>query len=321
MTSTLPVVPPPGTIDLASEDMVVDVDLEKTDDDLEQVESEDATGVEEEDGSSFPEVAPVHDTKSKKNGKKVCLWASVGFVVVLVVIIGAVVGTKDQRAAKSSSASSNGPSELYACATKSLICPTLPETDRANITITAITVGETVRGESTRELFGRALSVNCDGTIIAVGSSEYDDRSGQVKVWKWVDSGESRPDATLTPEERAKSVGWVQLGQTLVPAAGSPDRFGHSVSLSQDGNRLAVGGRFTDTVLANGTMVENVGSVVVFQLDNGIWQPIGQVLLGESENDQSGRSVDLDWDGSRLIIGEFYLTRIQLLSRSQFSLF
>lgn len=123
----------------------------------------------------------------------------------------------------------------------------------SNVTIHAVELGETIRGETTRGLLGKAVSVNCDGTIMAVGSSEYDDRSGKVKVYQSVETGSNDSDATNpTPEEQSKTAGWVQLGQTLGPQSENiPDRFGYSVSLSKDGKRLAIGGRFTDSILAN----------------------------------------------------------------------
>jgi hypothetical protein len=151
--------------------------------------------------------------------------------------------------------------------------------------VQAFSIGQALVGEESQDLFGMALSTNCDGSIAAVGSSQHDNRSGHVKIYQWIPhTSNNRP--TLTPEERAslKNMSWVQLGQTLEGTEGSPDQFEHAISLSHDGKGVAVSGRFADTVQSNGTAVENVGSVVVFDMRNDEWQAIGQVILREAED-------------------------------------
>ena len=208
----------------------------------------------------------------------------------MAIIIGAVVGTKDQGAAKKAGSSSNAADadNMYSTCSTSMTstCPALVgQGTSTNNNMTAIQVGQPIYGENTQDLFGMALSVNCDGTTVAVGSSQHNDRSGHVKIYRWI------------------SDTWVQLGRTLEGDLGSSDQFGYSISLSSDGLRLAVGVRFADTVLANGTTVENVGTVQVFQFKDNDWQHMGEIILGEAADDQSGRSLELNWDGSRMIVG------------------
>lgn len=185
-------------------------------------------------------------------------------------------------AARHYNASSNSATDIFACITTTLTCPAFPSMKLSNATMHVIAVGETIRGEMTRELFGKTVNVNCGETIIAVGSSEYNDRSGKVKVYQWVETGSNDSDATTaTPKERSKTAGWVQLGQTLGPQSDNcPDRFGYSVSLSKDGKRLAIGGRVTDSILANGTTVENVGGAFVYEIRSDVWEPVGEAILG-----------------------------------------
>ena len=66
------------------------------------------------------------------------------------------------------------------------------------------------------------------------------------------------------------------------------------VSLSADGKILAVG---------SGNEDSNNGQVRVFYYQNDIWHQIGAEFNGES-NDQFGMSVDLNSDGTRLVIVE-----------------
>jgi len=77
------------------------------------------------------------------------------------------------------------------------------------------------------------------------------------------------------------------------------DTFGHSVSLSADGSRLAVGGFEND---GSGT---DAGHVRVFDWDTGTsaWVQVGADIDGEAAGDGFGVSVSLSADGSRLAVG------------------
>lgn len=332
----LPIVPTPDTIDkepLSIQDLgleVQDVMEYRNNNSCDETGAnglaaggkDDATGAEDEDAlfdlsvtkinGSYGSNQIMNDTTNTNQSKKKCLYASiVAFVLVLAIVIGVVVGTKDSRQADKAGASSGTDeasevSPSYSCSTTSLTCAAVTNT---NGTFVSQPVGSTITGEDSMDLFGMALSVNCDGSVIAVGSSQHENRSGYVKVFHWV----TRP-TTSSVEDGSSSSNvadgdWVQLGQTLLGNLGSPEQFGHSVSLSANGLRLAVGGRFTGTTLANGTVADNVGSVQMFELSGNHfssearWEPVGQVLLGEAGNDQSGRSIILNWDGTRLAVG------------------
>ncbi|MCB9292168.1 MAG: hypothetical protein H6559_03415 [Lewinellaceae bacterium] len=75
------------------------------------------------------------------------------------------------------------------------------------------------------------------------------------------------------------------------------DRSGWSAALSADGNRLAVGAAFND---GNGS---NAGHVRVYDFIGGTWVQAGGDIDGEAAFDQSGWSVALSADGSRVAIG------------------
>ncbi|MGF1555793.1 hypothetical protein [Paucihalobacter sp.] len=75
------------------------------------------------------------------------------------------------------------------------------------------------------------------------------------------------------------------------------DRSGWSVSLSDDGNRLAIGSPFN---AANGA---GSGHVKVFQNIDNNWTQIGNNITGEAADDRSGSSVFLSADGTVLAIG------------------
>ena len=103
------------------------------------------------------------------------------------------------------------------------------------------------------------------------------DSSGHVRIYQY--SGSS----------------WVQLGDDI--DGESPyDYSGHSVSLSSDGMVVAIGaygnngGNFT-------------GHVRVYSYYNDQWNQRGADLDGEAAVDQSGYSVSLSSDGTKVAIG------------------
>ena len=70
------------------------------------------------------------------------------------------------------------------------------------------------------------------------------------------------------------------------------------MSLSADGSRVAIGAPGKDP---NGQ--PNAGHVRVYQLSSGNWAQLGGDIDGEAASDQSGYSVSLSADGSRVAIG------------------
>ena len=87
-----------------------------------------------------------------------------------------------------------------------------------------------------------------------------------------------------------------QLGGDIDGEA-TDDLFGHSVSLSSDGNRVAIGAYWND---GNGS---NSGHVRVYEYSGGSWNQLGNDIDGEAPGDESGRAVSLSPDGSRVAIG------------------
>lgn len=148
-----------------------------------------------------------------------------------------------------------------------------------------IQVGNSIFGVESYADFGSTLSINAGGTIVAVGSQNYDGSSsniGQVKVYAY--------DGT----------NWNQLG-TSINGSNSGDRLGCSVTLNDDGTILALGAVENDD---NGN---NAGQVQVFQYDSlGLeWNQIGDNLDGNSSNDNYGYKVSLSSSGDTLAVSSF----------------
>jgi hypothetical protein len=72
------------------------------------------------------------------------------------------------------------------------------------------------------------------------------------------------------------------------------NRFGESVSLSDDGNILAVGIR--------GSAFE-VGEVKIYRYNNGLWDMDETSIIGTERGEGFGASVALSGDGSTVVVG------------------
>jgi len=141
--------------------------------------------------------------------------------------------------------------------------------------------GDPITGEGWGDNSGSAVSMNADGTVVAIGApinSGNGLESGHVRVFNWNGSI------------------WVQMGSDINGEAAG-DRSGSSVSLSADGNIVAIGAYYND---GNGS---NSGHTRVFQWNGNAWVQLGADINGENYNDYSGYSVSLSSDGHTLATG------------------
>jgi len=146
-----------------------------------------------------------------------------------------------------------------------------------------VQLGNDIDGEAEGDLSSR-VSLSSDGNRLAVGAPYNDgngDSSGHVRVYQWSDSV------------------WTQLGADIDGEAAG-DRSGWSISLSSDGNRLAIGANRND---GNG---ERSGQVRVYQWVDSMWTQLGFDIDGEAAGDSFGESVSLSADGYRLAVGAPY---------------
>ncbi len=146
---------------------------------------------------------------------------------------------------------------------------------------TWIQLGANIDGEAREDNFGYAVSLSENGSRLAVGGLNNNGNgynSGHVRVFQW--SGNT----------------WTQLG-TDIDGEAARDIFGASVSLSADGQRLAVGAPQND---GNGI---DSGQVRVFEWTGNAWIKLGADIDGEAADDRHGFSVSLSADGSRLAVG------------------
>lgn len=142
-------------------------------------------------------------------------------------------------------------------------------------------LGNDIDGEFANNQSGYATSLNANGNVVAIGAPYNADNgssSGHVRIYE-------NTEGT-----------WQQKGNDINGVAVS-DKFGFSVSISADGNTVAVGAPDSN---ANGF---ESGQVRIFNFQETNWVQIGSAIDGESVSDHSGFSVSLSKDGSRVAIG------------------
>ena len=126
---------------------------------------------------------------------------------------------------------------------------------------------------------GTSVSLSSDGNILAIGAINDDPQIGAT--WIFTRSGGV----------------WTQQGAKLVGsgATGSSQQ-GASVSLSSDGNILAIGGPKDNNF---------VGATWIFTRSGGVWTQQGAKLVGSGGIGQpnQGISVSLSGDGNTLAVG------------------
>lgn len=142
-------------------------------------------------------------------------------------------------------------------------------------------MGADIDGEAIDDRSGISVSLSSFGTVLAVGADQNDDNgsnSGHVRIYDW--------DGTS----------WNQKGVDLDGEANN-DRSGTSVSISANGNQVAIGAHLND---GNGS---NSGHVRVYDWNGTNWAQLGSDINGEIVGDQSGRSVAIAASGTRIVIG------------------
>jgi len=142
-------------------------------------------------------------------------------------------------------------------------------------------VGADIDGEAAEDFSGLSVAMSSDGSRVAIGAVLNDDggvNAGHVRVYDLVGST------------------WTQVGADIDGEAAN-DQSGHSVAMSSDGSRVAIGAYYNQGAGAE------AGHVRIFDLVGSTWTQVGADIDGEAAGDWSGYSVALSSDGSRVVIG------------------
>jgi len=127
-----------------------------------------------------------------------------------------------------------------------------------------------------------AVSLNSDGTIVAIGDRSLNAFAGQVSVYRYVIDNS-----------------WVKINQSMTFTT---VRFADdAISLNSSGTILAIGSPFD-----NATGSYSGRTSVYKYITDGSWVPLGIAISGETEYSYAGYSVSLNSSGYILAIGASY---------------
>ena len=147
--------------------------------------------------------------------------------------------------------------------------------------------GQDLESSRSGDRFGFAVDLSKDGSVLVVGAPHRkfidvdDQQSGYVQVFQWDGLQWSSKGGTITLEDEAYN------------------RLGESVSISDDGNSLAIGVPSQDST-ASGV---DSGLVQSWQWNGLDWILRGFSLRGDYANGQFGESVVLSGDARTLVVG------------------
>lgn len=140
--------------------------------------------------------------------------------------------------------------------------------------------GNDIKGKTGGDELGVSISLNSDGSVVAVGAPGNDGagrNAGHVRVFKY------------------QSNEWVQLGNDINGIEVDYET-GGAVSLNADGTVLATGA-YNDRITCR-------GAVRVFHLKNGLWAEDNiDYAYGRSDYENYGASVSLNDSGDVLAVG------------------
>ncbi|MDG1656632.1 MAG: FG-GAP repeat protein, partial [Schleiferiaceae bacterium] len=146
-------------------------------------------------------------------------------------------------------------------------------------------LGADIDGEAASDFSGSSVSLSSDGTTVAIGARGNDgngSNAGHVRIYEY------------------STGSWTQLGLDI-DGDFSLDFSGYSVSLSSDGNRVAIG-----ALAQQSGSPTAAGHVRVYEYSAGSWTQLGSDIVGEAFFDKSGYSVSLSSDGATVAIGAPY---------------
>jgi hypothetical protein len=198
-------------------------------------------------------------------------------------------------------------------------------------------LGSDIDGEANHNNSGHSVSLSSDGSVVAIGAPGNTSKAGHVRVYvyniptsTWIQRGadmdgaaandSSGSSVSLSSDGNVVAIGapqrdrglpgyvrvyeysgsaWIRRGTVDLIGEANSDEFGYSVSLSDNGNILAVGAPRNDGSSAS----DNRGHVRVFSYASGAWSMMGSEIDGEAAGDSFGTSVSLSANGYVLAVG------------------
>jgi hypothetical protein len=142
-------------------------------------------------------------------------------------------------------------------------------------------LGTDIDGKSAGEESGSFVNMNANGTVVIIGAPRALDagvRKGRASVFQW------------------NGTSWLQKGSDLVGTS-QGDVFGDAVSISSDGNIIAVGAPGFNNPS------QPPGYTRVYEWNGSNYIQKGTDIIGEANGNSSGTAVSLSADGNIIAIG------------------
>ena len=142
-------------------------------------------------------------------------------------------------------------------------------------------VGTAIAGDNNNDGFGKSIALNDDGTIVACGGEiggANGSYSGYVKIYQH------------------DGITWNKLGNNL-NGDNVYDYFGSSLTMSNDGTKIAIGAPQSQVGTSNN------GYVKAFAWTGSVWGQYGNTITGTTTGDHFGISVSMNGTGTRIAIG------------------
>ena len=168
-------------------------------------------------------------------------------------------------------------------------------------------LGSDINGDASSDYSGQSVSISANGRVVAIGANMNDG------------SGNLLPDSGHVRIYEFNGSSWIQRGGDIDGEANG-DQSGISVSLSEDGNIVAIGAIMND---GSGNALSNSGHVRVYKYNSSKsdpqltnqnlstfgpagWDRLGADIDGEAVNDQSGFSVSISGNGTIVAVGAIF---------------
>ena len=185
---------------------------------------------------------------------------------------------------------------------------------RASAAVTASTLRQVAYIKASNpgeeDHFGHAIALSGDGNTLAVGTPMESSAATGINGKGENDPGDSSGAVYVYARSGTR---WAQQAYIKASNAGSDDQFGFAVTLSGDGNTLAVSAPYEDSAATgiNGNQADNSmpnsGAVYVFSRTGNTWSQQAYVKAsntGETdEGDEFGYAISLSGDGNTLAVG------------------
>jgi len=147
-------------------------------------------------------------------------------------------------------------------------------------------LGDDVIGNRPGDRFGVSLSMSKDGTSWISGADNFrgpdNERNGYAKVYSMRSNGN-----------------WAQRGSTIPGLNG--ERTGYAVAMSGNGDTVCVGDRWYKV-----PDIGKRGRARCFVWNGKDWSKEGDDMVGTAEGGEMGYSLALNYDGSRVAVGNRY---------------